>query len=61
MKNIFDKIYNDSLEKALQVYIKPEELSGDNAYACEKCDKKVISRNKLKFKWIFFNFFFFKN
>lgn len=30
VRNEFDKIYNDSVEKALENYIKPDELSGDN-------------------------------
>ena len=30
VKNPFDKVYNDSIEKALRNYLKPEELTGDN-------------------------------
>lgn len=30
-----------SLEQALKEFIKGEVLDGDNAYHCEKCEKKV--------------------
>lgn len=40
VKNPFDKIYNDSVAKALKNYIQPEELTGDNQYFCEKCQSK---------------------
>ena len=30
VKDVFRKVYNDSLEKGLQRYLKPEILEGDN-------------------------------
>jgi len=50
VKNIFDKIYNDSVEKALESYIRPEELTGENQYFCEKCNSKQDALKGLKFK-----------
>lgn len=50
VKNDFDKIYNDSIEKALANYIRPEELSGDNQYNCEHCGSKQDAIKGLKFK-----------
>ena len=37
IKNVFDKIYNKSVEEALENYITPEFLSEGNRYECEKC------------------------
>jgi ubiquitin carboxyl-terminal hydrolase 47 len=42
VKSEFDNVYNESLEKALKYYLKPETLEGDNLYFCEKCNEKVI-------------------
>eukprot|EP00358_Blepharisma_japonicum_P000054 CAMPEP_0202954480 /NCGR_PEP_ID=MMETSP1395-20130829/50840_1 /ASSEMBLY_ACC=CAM_ASM_000871 /TAXON_ID=5961 /ORGANISM="Blepharisma japonicum, Strain Stock R1072" /LENGTH=276 /DNA_ID=CAMNT_0049670025 /DNA_START=359 /DNA_END=1189 /DNA_ORIENTATION=+ len=50
VKNEFDKIYNDSIEKALANYIRPEELSGDNQYFCDHCGSKQDAIKGLKFK-----------
>lgn len=30
-------VYNESLEKAMKYYLKPEELDGNNLYFCENC------------------------
>ncbi|EAR91927.3 ubiquitin carboxy-terminal hydrolase (macronuclear) [Tetrahymena thermophila SB210] len=49
VKNIYDKIYNDSLEKAVQRYIKPETLDNDNKYMCSKCNKKVKALRGTRF------------
>ena len=35
------QINNDSIEKAIFGYLKPEILDGYNKYACSVCDKKV--------------------
>ena len=34
-------VVNSSLEMALENYLKPDELEGDNQYECSKCNKKV--------------------
>lgn len=39
---------NSSLEMALENYLKPERLEGDNQYQCSKCDKKVNATKGLK-------------
>ena len=41
VRNEFENIKNDSIEKAIFGYLKPEILDGDNAYFCCDCDKKV--------------------
>ncbi|OMJ69120.1 hypothetical protein SteCoe_33242 [Stentor coeruleus] len=48
VRNDFEKIRNDSIEKALQNYIKPELLNGSNQYMCEICGKKVDALKGLK-------------
>jgi len=40
---------NSSLEKALEEYLKPEVMAGDNAYACEKCNKKMEANKGISF------------
>mmetsp|Transcript_26094 Transcript_26094/g.25715 ORF Transcript_26094/g.25715 Transcript_26094/m.25715 type:complete len:834 (-) Transcript_26094:354-2855(-) len=50
VRNDFDKIYNDSIEKALANYIRPEELTGSNQYYCEHCGGKQDAIKGLKFK-----------
>jgi ubiquitin C-terminal hydrolase len=50
VRNDFDKVYNDSVEKALANYIKPEYLSEDNQYFCENCNAKQDATKGLKFK-----------
>lgn len=39
---------NSSLEMALENYIKPELLNGDNQYFCEKCNKKKDAEKGIK-------------
>lgn len=39
-----------SLEEALDAYIAPEELTGDNKYACPGCDKKSDARKGVRIK-----------
>lgn len=50
IKNTFEKIYNDSIEKALHNFVKPEYLSDGNQYFCERCKSKVDAMKGLKFK-----------
>jgi ubiquitin carboxyl-terminal hydrolase 47 len=50
VKNRFDNIYNESLEKALFNFIKPEMLNGSNQYFCENCKSKQDAQKGLKFK-----------
>jgi ubiquitin C-terminal hydrolase len=50
VKNVFDKVYNDSVEKALENYLRTEFLSGDNRYMCEACNSKQDALKGLKFK-----------
>jgi len=49
IRNEFDKIYNKSLTMAIYNFLKPEILSKDNKYACEKCCKKVDATKFYKF------------
>jgi ubiquitin C-terminal hydrolase len=48
VRNDFEKIKNDSIEKALQNYIKPELLRESNQYMCEICGHKVDASKGLK-------------
>lgn len=50
VKNQFERVYNDSVEKAIRNYIKPEELTGDNQYFCGHCAAKKDAQKGLKFK-----------
>jgi ubiquitin C-terminal hydrolase len=43
VKNEFEGISNDSIEKAIYENSKSETLTGDNAYSCSGCDKKVTA------------------
>jgi ubiquitin carboxyl-terminal hydrolase 47 len=49
VKNPFDNIYNDSLEKCLYNYVKVEELKEDNQYFCSKCESKQDAIKGIKF------------
>eukprot|EP01022_Parablepharisma_sp_SALTPOND_P028533 TRINITY_DN71107_c2_g1_i1.p1 TRINITY_DN71107_c2_g1~~TRINITY_DN71107_c2_g1_i1.p1 ORF type:complete len:1068 (+),score=157.18 TRINITY_DN71107_c2_g1_i1:86-3289(+) len=46
----FTKTCNKSLEMALENYLKPEILSGSNAYHCGNCDKKVDASKGMRFE-----------
>ena len=48
VRNDFEKIKNDSIEKALQNYIKPERLDGSNQYMCSNCNCKRDAIKGLK-------------
>ena len=49
IKNEFGTgVLNSSLEMALENYIKPEKLEGDNKYMCDTCSKKVNAEKGLK-------------
>ena len=50
VRSDFDKIYNKSVEMALENFIKHEELTGENKYYCEKCKNKFDAIKGLKFK-----------
>lgn len=41
--------YNDSLEKALNNFVKPDHLCGDNKYFCETCGEKTDAYKGMKF------------
>jgi ubiquitin carboxyl-terminal hydrolase 47 len=41
-------VLNSSVEMALENFIKPEKLEGDNKYLCEVCAKKVNAEKGLK-------------
>ena len=49
--NMFEGIYNKSLEMAFMNFIKPEKLEGDNQYFCEKCNKKVNAEKYTSFEY----------
>ena len=44
--------YNDSIEKALKEYVKPDILTGDNKYHCENCAEKTDAKKGMKLKKI---------
>ena len=50
--NMFEGIYNKSLEMAFMNFIKPEKLEGDNQYFCEKCNKKVNAEKYISFEYL---------
>lgn len=39
----------ESIEQALQAFVEPERLDGNNQYFCEKCDRKCDAHKGLKF------------
>ena len=43
-------VINSTLEMAIENYLKPNHLTGDNRYFCEKCQKKVDADKGLKLK-----------
>ncbi len=49
IKNEFGTgVLNSSVEMALENYIKPEILEGDNQYSCSQCDVKVDAEKGTK-------------
>ena len=49
IKNEFGTgVVNSSLEMAIENYLKPEQLDGDNQYACQDCNKKVDALKGVK-------------
>jgi len=48
VKNDFEKVYNPSVDKGLENYLKPFILEGDNKYYCEKCQDKVEAEKGVK-------------
>lgn len=49
IKSDFDQVYNESLQKALKHYVKPERLTAPNLYFCETCNEKVEAVKGLRF------------
>lgn len=49
IKNVYEKIYNPTIELSLQRYIKPQLLDQDNLYDCSVCQKKVRAQRGIKF------------
>ena len=41
VKSDFDNVYNESLEKGIKHYLKPEKLEGSNLYECSNCNARV--------------------
>jgi ubiquitin carboxyl-terminal hydrolase 47 len=41
-------VLNSSVEMALENYIRPEMLQGDNQYYCEQCKKKCDAQKGIK-------------
>ena len=50
VKSDVDRVYNDSLEKALDTFVRPEMLTGANQYQCEKCNAKRDAIKGLRFR-----------
>ena len=50
IKNQHERIYNDSVEKALTGFVRPEYLTEANQYFCETCKSKKDAQKGLKFK-----------
>ena len=50
VRSDFEKVYNDSVEKALLNFVKEEALTGQNQYFCEQCQEKRDASKGLKFK-----------
>ena len=40
----------DNIDQSLKGLIEAQTLSGDNAYDCEKCKKKVRAEKRVSFK-----------
>lgn len=50
VRNDFDKVYNESVEKAIENYTNEEKLTGDNQYFCQQCNAKSDACKGLKLK-----------
>ncbi|CAK62005.1 unnamed protein product (macronuclear) [Paramecium tetraurelia] len=50
VKSDFLNVYNESLERALYYYIKPEKLDGDNKYFCQNCNDKTDALKGFRLK-----------
>jgi len=50
VRNDFDKVYNESVEKAIEMYSSEEQLTGDNQYFCQQCNAKRDACKGLKLK-----------
>ncbi|CAK65339.1 unnamed protein product (macronuclear) [Paramecium tetraurelia] len=50
VKSDFLNVYNESLERALYYYIKPEKLEGDNKYLCQNCNDKTDANKGFRLK-----------
>ena len=40
----------ETLHEALDLFVEPEILDGDNKYQCDKCEKKCAALKGLQFK-----------
>ena len=49
VKNAFEKVYNASIELAIQRYMKPENLDENNLWECSGCLKKVKAERGVRF------------
>ncbi|CAD8102865.1 unnamed protein product [Paramecium primaurelia] len=50
VKSDFLNVYNESLERALYYYIKPEKLEGENKYYCQNCNEKTDALKGFRLK-----------
>ena len=50
VRNDFDKVVNESVEKAIENYSSEEQLTGDNQYFCQQCNAKSDACKGLKLK-----------
>lgn len=50
VKSDLTNVYNESLEKALYFFLKPEKLDGNNMYFCENCQTKVEATKGFRLK-----------
>lgn len=50
VRNDFDKVYNESVEKAIENYCNEEQLTGGNQYFCQQCNAKRDASKGLKLK-----------
>ncbi|CAD8079535.1 unnamed protein product [Paramecium primaurelia] len=50
VKSDFLNVYNESLERAIYYYIKPEKLEGENKYYCQNCNDKTDALKGFRLK-----------